>query len=191
MKPAHQNPAFGAACVDLELRVDRIGDDGLELDEVLSLAWLDETLGKDSPFRAVGDGRLRLFVQCVDRVVHARGRLTASFEGACVRCLERAEVAIDAPLALAIFPVGEEPDATEDGEIPQEDVGVAVYHDEIIKLADIVRDEVFLELPMNPLCDEACAGLCPACGVNRNTTRCQCSPEVDIRWLGLRSIKVN
>ena len=32
-----------------------------------------------------------------------------------------------------------------------------------------------LALPVQPLCREACAGLCPRCGADRNTAPCACS----------------
>ena len=41
---------------------------------------------------------------------------------------------------------------------------------------EMIREQIFLTLPMKRLCREACAGLCPTCGVNRNTRPCSCPP---------------
>ncbi len=41
-----------------------------------------------------------------------------------------------------------------------------------------MRDEILLALPINPLCQESCRGLCPVCGGNRNLTACTCKSEV-------------
>jgi uncharacterized protein len=57
--------------------------------------------------------------------------------------------------------------------------------DDRIDLGLLVRDAVVLELPMAPLCREACAGLCPQCGANRNEGECGCVAPRDPRWANL------
>jgi uncharacterized protein len=43
----------------------------------------------------------------------------------------------------------------------------------ILDLSDVVRQNALLALPMKPLCEEACPGLCPVCGQARaNGCRC-------------------
>jgi uncharacterized protein len=42
-----------------------------------------------------------------------------------------------------------------------------------IDLAPLVREYMFLDLPINPLCRPHCAGLCPVCGINRNDDSCE------------------
>ncbi len=46
-----------------------------------------------------------------------------------------------------------------------------------VSLAPWIRELILTDLPSYPLCDEACRGLCPQCGENRNTGRCTCSSE--------------
>ena len=46
-----------------------------------------------------------------------------------------------------------------------------------VDLGPWVRELVLTDLPFYPLCDEACKGLCPECGENRNTGSCSCPPE--------------
>lgn len=43
----------------------------------------------------------------------------------------------------------------------------------------VVRDALLLELPLRFLCGEDCKGLCPVCGINRNTQRCTCQEGPD------------
>lgn len=51
--------------------------------------------------------------------------------------------------------------------------------------------EFCLALPVKPLCDEQCKGLCPVCGVNRNTGHCSCGKvEGDPRLAALRGLTV-
>ena len=40
-----------------------------------------------------------------------------------------------------------------------------------------VRDELILEHPIRILCRTDCRGLCPFCGVNLNTDKCDCKAD--------------
>lgn len=56
-------------------------------------------------------------------------------------------------------------------------------------LGRVVANEIGLLLPMQPLCREDCAGLCPCCGVDRNQSSCDCAREaVDPRWEKLKHL---
>jgi hypothetical protein len=57
-------------------------------------------------------------------------------------------------------------------------------------LREMVHDALFAALPVMPLCQEDCAGLCPTCGINRNTGTCDCTVDVsDPRWAALDTLK--
>ena len=43
-----------------------------------------------------------------------------------------------------------------------------------IDLVPLVEQALLLELPLVPLCDDDCRGLCPRCGANLNEGPCQC-----------------
>ena len=59
----------------------------------------------------------------------------------------------------------------------------------MLELSDVAAEQVLLALPMRIICDEACAGLCPRCGNNRNVEgACRCEPEVDPRWDAIRGL---
>ena len=61
--------------------------------------------------------------------------------------------------------------------------------DDVLEIADWVRDAIAEDLPSTILCDEDCAGLCPSCGENRNLVRCKCArPDIDPRWSGLAEL---
>lgn len=55
-----------------------------------------------------------------------------------------------------------------------EDDGIYAYRGEELELADMIRDNVFLHLPLVSVCSENCKGLCPVCGCDRNMMRCDC-----------------
>ncbi|MBM9530132.1 DUF177 domain-containing protein [Desulfoprunum benzoelyticum] len=45
----------------------------------------------------------------------------------------------------------------------------------VIDLGEILREQVFLALPLKVLCDENCRGLCPVCGAELQDDHCSCS----------------
>jgi uncharacterized protein len=46
--------------------------------------------------------------------------------------------------------------------------------DKILDLGQDIRQELLLDYPINPLCDDACKGLCQRCGENLNQGKCSC-----------------
>lgn len=175
----------------MKVALEKIGPDGYDLDVPVTRDWLTAALGPDSPFDAQNGGRLFVHLSRVEDVVHVKGRAQIQLMGECARCLEPLPIALDTPLELTILPKGHEPPAAQSGEVAEEDMGVATYDDDEIDLTSVVRDEVFLELPMSPVCSESCRGLCPSCGINLNQNTCQCQPVRDDRWAALRNIKLN
>ncbi len=62
----------------------------------------------------------------------------------------------------------------------------------VADLGDFVRQELLLALPMKPVCDENCKGLCPNCGTNLNVSSCSCKVQpTDSRWQGLSDLLNN
>jgi len=51
------------------------------------------------------------------------------------------------------------------------------YQGDQVDLAPMLREHVILAAPMQPLCREDCAGLCPRCGKDLNEGPCQCPAE--------------
>jgi uncharacterized protein len=67
---------------------------------------------------------------------------------------------------------------------------VEFYTERSIPLRDLALEQVQLSIPMKPLCEENCLGLCPQCGANRNREACRCGESaVDARWGGLAEIR--
>ena len=66
-----------------------------------------------------------------------------------------------------------------DADIPETDEEDEIYYyqGDHIDLAPMLREQIILAAPIQPLCSENCAGLCPRCGQNLNEERCTCAPE--------------
>jgi len=122
-------------------------------------------------FRLAGPVHLVADVRKDARKVRLTGRLEATLECNCSRCLEPFEVPVEAALDSVFLPAAE--NAGEDErEVGEEDLGISFYRDEQIDLGDVMREHFILAVPMKPLCRESCRGLCPVCGVNRNREDC-------------------
>jgi uncharacterized protein len=107
------------------------------------------------------------------RSILVTGTVTAPWEGECRRCLGTARGTLAASVRELYE---EEPDPEETYRLKGDQ----------LDLEPLVRDAVLLELPQAPLCAEACAGLCPTCGANRNEGSCTCVTEpTDPRWAAL------
>lgn len=130
-------------------------------------------------------------------------RVTSVIEVTCSRCLEPFSIPVYADVKTRFVPPadfarvtvetaprdGEEaPTGAED----EDGVGLAEYRDDHIDLAEVVREQLYLALPMKPLCQEDCKGLCPVCGGNRNRETCTCQQEwVDPRMAALKQWKTS
>lgn len=149
---------------------------------------------------AAGDEEYRVTAPVELRMVihkdHDRFRLVGSvkteLELACSRCLEPFVLPVDREFDLRFLPHGAaEPESDEDDEteVEEDDVAVTFFRDEQIDLNELLREQFYLALPMKPLCSEACKGICPQCGTNRNTAPCDCSPQrEDPRLAGLKTL---
>ena len=69
------------------------------------------------------------------------------------------------------------PPVVEEVELQDEDLDTAFYRDHVLDLAEMLREQFYLALPMQPLCRPDCQGLCPTCGIDRNVETCQCKTE--------------
>src|SRR6185437_4142641 len=93
-----------------------------------------------------------LMLERVPEGIVVRGTLTASWAAACSRCLEP----VDGEIAVHVDELFETQPL--EGETYKLD-------EDVIDLEPMVRDALLLELPLAPLCNADCAGLCATCGV--------------------------
>ena len=95
------------------------------------------------------------------------GTVVVAARATCVRCLREFDLAVSAPVeALYVLPGHED-------EIPAEQEA-EVIHEKHIDLHTALEQAVSVELPFAPVHDEACLGMCPVCGCDRNQVACSC-----------------
>ncbi|MGD9818242.1 MAG: DUF177 domain-containing protein [Desulfomonilaceae bacterium] len=104
----------------------------------------------------------------------------------CSRCLKEYLTDVETELDLVLKVTG----SSLDEEAELEDNEIPISGPEI-DLGQILSQELILELPMKPLCDTHCPGLCPRCGQIKGSEQCKCGAqdEIDPRWADLLKIK--
>jgi uncharacterized protein len=137
--------------------------------------------------RAVGAAEL--LDRAGSRTIRVRGEIQGRLEANCSRCLEPMVQAFDDSFDLYYYPMSLIA-RNESVPIDRQDTDLGFYEGRGVELADVVREQVMLWLPMRGLCREDCKGICPACGVNRNRESCSCAENlVDSRWDALKGLQ--
>ena len=117
------------------------------------------------------------------------GTARTELELTCSRCLEPYTMPVDAVFDVRYLPASDVAGDGE-GEVGEEDLDTSVYRDDHIDLNEVLREQFYLALPMKPLCEEACKGLCPQCGTNLNTGSCSCNAAwEDPRLAALKQLR--
>lgn len=141
--------------------------------------WEGSGLQFDGPLQV----RLRATFAGTGEIV-VRGRLRGTLDMECRRCLDPVPVPLDEAVTFVFAPS----DELEPGD--ESDVRPLAPRASTLDLSDAIREELILGTDRYVVCDEACKGLCPVCGVNRNQETCECTlDEADPRWDALRALK--
>lgn len=165
---------------DLELR-PAVFDTGYSPGEI---EFLDPKLRQTGVLRTRGKAEL---VTGSLGEIRVKGHVSVGMEADCDRCLESAKFPIDSDFELYYRPVAE--GYGEEVKIDQSEAEMGFYDGDGIALEEVMREFVLLALPMQRVCSEACKGICPVCGQNRNQRECGCHAEaVDDRWEALKNI---
>lgn len=144
--------------------------------------------GRDHAFRIIGPVELRATVFKDRDRYRLVGRVRTEIELVCSRCLEPYRVPVDASFDLRYLPLAET-SAEGEREVEDDDLAAAYYRDDQIDLGQVVEEQIYLGIPMKPLCREGCLGLCPQCGTNLNVETCSCDTQwTDPRMAGLKAI---
>jgi uncharacterized protein len=122
---------------------------------------------------------LDLRLEAVMEGVLVSGTVRAPLTAECGRCLEPVDAALDAEV--------QELYAYDPADAGDE---VSTLEGDIIDLRPLQRDAVVLAMPINPVCDDECAGLCVTCGVRlAELPGDHAHDDLDPRWAKLSSLR--
>lgn len=156
-----------------------------------------DALGAPAIDPDAGHGQAELELYSEGEHVFAHGTFKGHLHVACSRCVGPVRLEIDDPVRVTFMPAHELPSdddeaaAGEDGaEISGEDLDLFPYEGEHVDLEPLFREEFVLAVPYAPLCREDCQGLCPQCGIDRNSGTCTCEKPIDPRLAALKGLKL-
>lgn len=127
----------------------------------------EQIIGLDAPLSA------KINVYRAGKRVVLEGELHGTMRMICDRCME--EYVQDLNQEFRVFlEVSSSRADTPELELMEDDMDVGFVNNDEIELDDIIREQVFLSLPIKSICNDGCLGLCPVCGGNRNKKQCGC-----------------
>ncbi len=160
------------------LKLDEIPEEGLDLkwteEKVTLLAYLKNLSRIDFDFES--PLRSEAQIRKAGRSVLISGKLDTTLRLQCVRCLKEFSYPLSTTFELTLFPLKEAP-AEEETELGSEEMEASFFEGGEIHLSEIACEQIFLEIPYQPLCREDCKGLCPTCGQDLNLSSCRCVRE--------------
>ncbi|MFG2884491.1 YceD family protein [Streptomyces sp. NPDC048297] len=134
---------------------------------------------------------IELRLESVMEGVLVTGTARAQAEGECVRCLEPVELELGAEFQeLFSYPDADDRGRViaEPGDDAEDDEDRFFIEDGLIDLEPLLRDAVVLALPMQPVCQDDCLGLCSECGARLTDDPDHHHDAVDIRWAALQGL---
>lgn len=116
----------------------------------------------------------------VNKGIYAQGRLQTRVHLNCVRCLEPFSHSFDFEIAeLYLF----------SRQYGLEEPVYLIEPDGTVDITEPTRQQIWVSLPLQPLCRPDCGGLCPQCGANLNQESCTCQEEtIDPRFAVLKEL---
>lgn len=159
-----------------------------------------DALGAPDGDPQAGHGTAELDLYADGAHAFATGTFRGELTVACSRCVNPVTLHLDETLRVTFMPRHELPaddDAAtpaggddEGAEVDPEDLDVFPFDGERIDLEPLLREQFVLAIPYAPLCAETCKGLCPQCGIDRNSASCTCEPPIDPRLAALKGLKI-
>ncbi len=172
----------------MKLPVDRLESTPTPYDFEASSAWWQEQVidGRKLDYAVEGPFRFASEAYKSGEDVFLAGSFRGAISVECARCLRRYRHALSERFRLVLEPAGErqpaDPEAVaaleRGGMCLGDDLELGWYRGSEVDLDAYFTELISLALPLQPLCNEECKGLCSRCGVDRNLEDCGCEEEL-------------
>ena len=138
---------------------------------------------------------IRLKAFSVREIIEVQGTLKTRARLSCSRCLKNFDTPLASDFELSytkeipgLMDVFDEQEI----ELKVEEIGMFYFKGEEINLQQGIQEQVVMALPLQPLCDENCKGLCPRCGSDLNQGDCGCKNELSAnKFAVLKNLKLD
>ena len=175
------------------LKFDEIPEEGLDLkwkeERASLLAYLKDLSRIDFDFETPLHSEAK--IRKAGRLVLICGKVQTELRLQCVRCLKEFPYPLSTTFELTFQPLKEAP-SEEETELGSEEMELNFFEGGEIHLSEIACEQIFLEIPYQPLCQEGCKGLCPICGKDLNLSACECvKEELTSGFSALKKLKLD
>ncbi len=128
----------------------------------LGLPVFEDMIDKEVCFR--GDIRIGIDVKFIGGSYEIKTQISADAFLSCVRCLQVFEYPLESEFVVTAF---------------DDYSKLREFSPGKLDLSMEILDDIYLNLPDYPRCNEECRGICPGCGADLNKTSCICG-KIDI-----------
>ncbi|HJP91523.1 MAG TPA: DUF177 domain-containing protein [Pyrinomonadaceae bacterium] len=143
---------------------------------------IDERVQLTEP--AAVNGQIKL----AGNEVLVNGHIDTRAQVECDRCLQPVQLPVNTHFALDYIS-GRDYESNAAAELTEAEMSLSVFDGEAIDVDEIVKEQILLAVPTRMLCREDCKGICPQCGVDKNTGECSCvTDNTDPRWAALKNL---
>jgi uncharacterized protein len=104
-------------------------------------------------------------------ILHITGRVKATATLECSRCLESFPYKIDNELTVDLAPV-DSLGAGQEHELVSGELDIEFYQGDEIEPIEFIKEQLLIAIPMVPLHNPECKGLCSTCGTDLNKAEC-------------------
>jgi uncharacterized protein len=123
--------------------------------------------------------------------VFIKGNVQAGLCLQCVRCLNKFSYPLFSEYEVTLHPL-KGTSLVEEKELVGEETESVFFEGGELHLSEIACEQIFLEIPYQPRCYEACKGLCPVCGKDLNLSSCECVKEESLTgFSALQKLKMD
>lgn len=110
-------------------------------------------------------------------VVYLKLNVSFVYDGYCDRCAEPVNQLMQFSIDKILVQSLQNEDDNEETYL--------IVKNSTLNLDELIEEEIILFTPSKILCSDECKGLCPKCGKNLNTEKCDCKKDIDPRMEAL------
>lgn len=153
----------------------------LDLSEIINTPGMhtvqevDEPCSEDLGLVCTSPVKGRIELTNTGNLLLVKGKVNTEIKLECGRCLNNFTMPVEANVEEE-FRIEKGGDAIQALSMDEEDTSANLIINNILDLQDVIRQNLLLVLPIQPLCKPDCKGLCPTCGKNLNVRKCTCPP---------------
>jgi uncharacterized protein len=174
--------------VDFIVFLSKIPPEGLERSFEIAdpaAAGIELDVPLEGPIRADFD------IQRLGKEIEVVGTVRATVRLPCSRCLAAFSFPVAGDVEATFAPRSAAVEEEHQHELMQDELEVQPLVQGGADLRGLISEQIYLNLPLKPLCREDCPGICPHCGRTIAEGECGCPPPAaDSRWEALRKLTV-